>query len=75
MKIDASELLEAALKLPAEARAAMAATLLESLDEEVDGDAEAAWAVEIARRLKAYRDGEAKAVPWSEARRRILSGA
>ena len=75
MKDHAGELLEAALKLPAEARAAMAATLMESLDEETDADAEAAWSVEIARRLEAYRNGETKSVPWSEARRRILSGA
>ena len=75
MKTDASKLLEAALKLPVEARAALAATLLESLDEQVDPDAEAAWAVEIGRRLKAHRAGEAKSLPWSEARRRILSGA
>jgi putative addiction module component (TIGR02574 family) len=75
MKNEASELLEAALKLPVEARAAMAATLMESLDEEVDADAEAAWSVEIARRLEAHRDGKARSVPWSEARRRILSGA
>jgi putative addiction module component (TIGR02574 family) len=75
MKPDATALLEAALRLPAEARAAMAATLLESLDDEVDPDAEAAWAVEIERRLREYREGKARSVPWSEARRRILSGA
>jgi putative addiction module component (TIGR02574 family) len=75
MKTDAGALLEAALKLPVEARAAMAATLMESLDDDVDADAEAAWALEIARRLKAHREGRARSLPWSEARRRILSGA
>lgn len=76
MKTDAIALLDAALKLPVEARAAMAATLLESLDEDaVDPDAEAAWALEIERRLDNLRTGKSKSVPWSEARRRILTGA
>jgi hypothetical protein len=48
MKADTLKLLEKALKLPAEARAALAGSLIESLDETVDEDAEAAWAEEIA---------------------------
>jgi hypothetical protein len=40
MGSDATKLLEAALKLPPEARAAMAGSLLESLDTTVDADAE-----------------------------------
>ena len=44
MKSDTSELLEKALKLPVEARAALAGALIESLDETIDEDAEAAWA-------------------------------
>ena len=65
-------LLEEALRLPAEARAALAGTLLESLDESSDEDAEAAWAEEISRRVQAIDSGEAKLVPWAEARKRIL---
>jgi hypothetical protein len=49
MKNDASKILEEALKLPPEARAALAGSLIESLDETVDENAEAAWADEIAR--------------------------
>lgn len=74
MSPNASKLLEEALKLPMEARAALAGSLLESLDETVDEDAEQAWAVEIARRLEEVQSGKVKAVPWAEARRRILSG-
>jgi len=44
MTPDPGKLLEEALKLSPEARAALAASLLESLDEEVDEGAEAAWA-------------------------------
>lgn len=44
MSIDTTKLLNDALSLPAEARAALAAKLIESLDETVDPDAEALWA-------------------------------
>ena len=72
MKRDTSELLEKALKLPVEARAALAGSLIESLDEAIDEDAEAAWAEEIGRRIGDLDSGKAKTVPWSKARRMIL---
>ena len=74
MSFNASKLLEEALKLPVEARAALAGSLLESLDDTVDEDVEQAWAVEIARRLEEVQSGKVKGVPWAEARRRIVSG-
>ena len=73
MKRDTTKILEEALKLPIEARAALAGSLLESLDEVVDENVEATWADEIARRIEDLNTGKAKMVPWSEARRRILS--
>jgi len=72
VKSDTSELLEKALKLPVEARAALAGSLIESLDETIDEDAEAAWADEIGRRIRELDSGKAKTVPWSKARRMIL---
>ena len=72
MKSDTSELLEKALKLPVEARAALAGSLIESLDETVDEDAEAAWADEISSRIRELDSGKAKTIPWSKARRMIL---
>jgi putative addiction module component (TIGR02574 family) len=60
---------------PAEARAALAGALIESLDLEVDEDVEAAWSAEISRRLERIDAGVAKTIPWSEARRRILAAA
>jgi putative addiction module component (TIGR02574 family) len=72
MAPDPARLLEEALKLPPEARAALAASLLESLDEEIDEGAEAAWAEEIAKRIRELDSGAVAPVPWSEARRMIL---
>jgi putative addiction module component (TIGR02574 family) len=71
MKQDSDDLLKEALKLPPEARAALAASLLDSLDQEVDEGAEAAWQKEIDRRLRELDSGAVKPIPWSEARRRI----
>lgn len=69
------KVLEEALRLPPEARAALAAQLLESLDESVDEDAEAAWEREIARRVDELNKGAVKTVPWSVARNQILRRA
>ena len=71
MSPDTSKLLEAALKLPPEARAAIAGSLLDSLDDTVDEGVEAAWEAEIARRLKDLESGAVRLIPWSEARRTI----
>jgi putative addiction module component (TIGR02574 family) len=75
MSSRAEKLFEEALSLPPEARAGLAAQLIESLDEEIDEGAEAEWAATIARRMSELRSGEVKGVPWSEARRRILGEA
>jgi putative addiction module component (TIGR02574 family) len=71
MKQNIAEILKEALKLPPEARAALAGTLLDSLDETVDRDAEAAWEAEIVMRLKEIDEGKIKLIPWAEARARI----
>jgi len=73
--MDSKQLLVEALRLSEEERAALASELLDSLDSEVDPDAEAAWAVEIRTRLKAIDSGQIRTVPWSEARRRIHAAA
>lgn len=71
MKRDPTEILKDALALPPEARAALAGSLIDSLDEEVDEGAEAAWEAEITRRLEQLNSGKVKPIPWSEARRRL----
>ena len=72
MGSDATKLLEAALKLPPEVLAAMAGSLLYSLDTTVDADAETDWEQEIARRLKELDSSHPHLVSWSDARRKIL---
>ena len=71
MKQNIAEILKEALKLPPEARAALAGTLFDSLDETIDTDAESAWEAEIAVRLKEIDEGKVNLVPWAEARARI----
>lgn len=70
--MDAKELLDEALNLPTEARAALAVRLIESLDETVDPDAESLWAEEITRRLREFDEGRSEAFSWSEVRDSIL---
>ena len=71
MKQDVSELLRKVLELPAEARAALASSLIESLDDKVDPSAEEEWKLEIARRIAELDSGKVKPVPWADARRQI----
>jgi putative addiction module component (TIGR02574 family) len=79
MSPDASELLKKALALPPEARAALAGSLLESLDDEPgDEGVEAAWSEEIKRRVEEIDSGKVQMIPYEEVRRRLaalLSGA
>ena len=69
------KLLLEAMRLPPEARAALAGQLLESLDEGVDEGAEGLWGAEIARRIEELEAGKVRAVPWAEARRQIMRPA
>ena len=73
--MDSKQLLLEALRLPQEERAALAGELIESLDTEIDSDAEAAWSAEIRARLDEVSAGRARTVSWSEARRRIHAAA
>ncbi len=72
MSIPATQLLEEALHLPENARADLAAKLLESLDDAVDDDNEKAWLEEIKQRLEDIQQGRVKPIPWGEARKMIL---
>jgi putative addiction module component (TIGR02574 family) len=71
MKQNIADILKEALKLPPEVRAALAGTLLDSLDDTVDRDAESAWEAEILLRLKEIDEGKVRLMPWSEARTKI----
>jgi putative addiction module component (TIGR02574 family) len=71
MAEELSEILKKALALPTEARAALAGSLLESLDDTVDPSAEEQWKLEIARRIEQLNSGKVKPITWETARREI----
>ena len=73
VKRKAADILEEALALPSGERAALAAPLLDSLDTNVDDDAEAGWAIEVNRRVAELDSGAVKTVPWAEVRRRLAA--
>lgn len=72
MSPEVSDLLRQALSLPAAERAALANTLLDSLDarnESVDD----AWDEEVHRRMEDLKSGKAITVPWDELHRELLA--
>lgn len=73
MTQEADEVLKKALALPAEDRAELAGSLIESLDLEIDEDAEEAWNEEIAQRIQDLDTGKVKTIPRADVRRRINS--
>jgi len=61
--MDAKRVIDEALRLPAEIRAALAGELLASLDEiDVEADRESAWSAELRNRIDAYEHGEVVAL-------------
>ena len=67
----AKEILEAALRLDNDDRAAIAEELWASLDPSPDESVEKAWASEVESRIKDLDEGRVKSVPLDEARARI----
>lgn len=66
-------MLRRALALPAEDRAELAESLLESLDVAQNPDAEAAWHEEVACRIQDLDSGRAEVIPWVGVRHRIAA--
>jgi putative addiction module component (TIGR02574 family) len=74
MTQEVSEILKKALALPPEARAAIAGSLLESLnDTPADEGVEAAWSEEIKRRIEEIDSGKVQMIPYEEVRRRLAA--
>jgi putative addiction module component (TIGR02574 family) len=71
MKENIADILKQALRLPPEALAALAGSLLDSLDEPPDLDAESEWEAEIADRIREIDERKVTLIPWAEARARI----
>jgi putative addiction module component (TIGR02574 family) len=70
MSPETDELLRKAMTLPLEARAELASSLIDSLDETVDEDAEVAWQQEVVRRMDEIRSGKVNTIPWREVQRK-----
>ena len=69
MELQAEQVLETALNLPASERAQIAVSLLQSLDQTSDTETEAAWAAEIERRVREIDDGSVTLIPWEQVMR------
>jgi putative addiction module component (TIGR02574 family) len=65
------QLLKEALSLPPEPHAALADSLLESIDAEVDEDAESKWREEIRKRMAELDSGAVRSISWSEVETRL----
>lgn len=74
MSPDVSDLLKRALTLPVDERAALANSLLDSLEAQ-DESVQEAWDQEVARRMKDLEAGRAVTVPWEELHRQLLAMA
>ena len=72
MSPEVSDLLKRALALPVDERAALANTLLDSL-ETTNESVQEAWDEEVARRMEALKAGKAVTVPWEQLHRELLA--
>jgi len=68
---DLDEALKHALSLDVHDRAALAESLLASLEELPEEEAERLWAEEAQRRLETYREGSARAIRVEEVHEKV----
>ena len=68
-----SDILKEALALPPDARASIADSLLESLDQEFEAGASEEWEREIQKRIAEVEAGTVKTISWSDAREQLMS--
>ncbi|MDT3776336.1 addiction module protein [Nitrospira sp. MA-1] len=74
MRQHSQAILEQALKLPVQERAAVAQQLIQSLDPVQEAEVEQAWQEEIQQRISDLDNGVATAITWEEIQRRITHG-
>jgi len=72
MNPDVTDLLKRVLALSADERAALANTLLDSLETR-DESVEEAWDKEVARRMADLKAGKAVTVPWEQLHQELLA--
>lgn len=71
MNTQPQQLLAAALGMPESDRAALAASLLRSLDPADDPQADAAWAAEIQRRVESIDNGTVELRSWDDVMKKM----
>lgn len=74
MRQQSQTILEQALKLTAQERAAVAQQLIQSLDPVQEAGVEQAWQEEIQQRISDVDNGIATTIPWEEVQRRMTHG-
>ncbi len=72
MDPEIQRILEEVKRLSPLRRAALAVSILESLEDPSDPDAERAWDAEADRRLEELKSGRVRGIPWEETRDVIL---
>ena len=72
MSPEVTDLLRRALALSADERAALANTLLDSLETR-NKSVQEAWDEEVARRMEDLKAGKAVTVPWEQLHRELLA--
>jgi len=72
MSPEVSDLLRRALALSVDERAALANTLLDSI-ETANESVQEAWDEEVARRIADLKAGKAVTVPWEQLHRELLA--
>ena len=74
MQQNSQAILEQALKLSAQERAAVAEQLIQSLDLPQEAEVEQAWQKELQKRISDLDNGVASTIPWEEVQRRTTHG-
>ena len=64
MDTQPKQILDIALTLPESDRAGLAASLIRSLDDAADPDADAKWATEIEQRIRSIDEGAVELEEW-----------
>jgi putative addiction module component (TIGR02574 family) len=67
-----AELLQCALRLPADDRIALATEILDSVEGPEDPKWAAAWAAELGRRVNELDAGTVKTIPWEQVKSETL---
>jgi putative addiction module component (TIGR02574 family) len=71
MNARVDHVLHEVLALPADERSAVAAALLDSLEDADSASISDAWREEVKRRRNELRSGVVRALPWSEVKQRL----